>query len=35
MLISFDVDGTLIDKNDQPRREIITLLKALASSKKK
>ena len=34
MTIAFDVDGTLIDKNDHPRQEVIALLKALASSKR-
>jgi phosphoserine phosphatase len=27
MLVAFDVDGTLIDYDDQPREEIIALLK--------
>ena len=30
MVIAFDVDGTLIDKNDRPREEVISLLMALA-----
>jgi predicted HAD superfamily phosphohydrolase YqeG len=30
MIIAFDVDGTLIDSNDQPRPEIIALLNALS-----
>lgn len=34
MLIAFDVDGTLVDKDDQPRPEIIVLLKALAGNKR-
>ena len=32
MTIAFDVDGTLFDVNDKPRKEIIELLKALAST---
>jgi hydroxymethylpyrimidine pyrophosphatase-like HAD family hydrolase len=29
--IAFDVDGTLIDKDDKPRKEVIALLRALAN----
>lgn len=29
-VVAFDVDGTLIDKNDQPRDEIISILRGLA-----
>lgn len=29
-VVAFDVDGTLIDANDQPRDEIISVLRALA-----
>lgn len=29
MIIAFDVDGTLLDYEDKPRKEIIELLKAL------
>lgn len=31
LTIAFDVDGTLIDKDDKPRKEVIALLKALAN----
>lgn len=34
MIITFDVDGVLIDKDDKPRMEIINFLKVLARHKK-
>ena len=30
LLVAFDVDGTLIDENDQPRQDVIDLLKAMS-----
>ncbi len=30
MIVAFDADGTLIDEKDQPRLEVIELLKALS-----
>lgn len=34
MIIAFDVDGTLIDLNDKPRRNILDMLKFLSSNNK-
>jgi hydroxymethylpyrimidine pyrophosphatase-like HAD family hydrolase len=31
MIVAFDIDGTLIDYNDEPRKKIISLLKIFKS----
>lgn len=35
MIICFDVDGTLFDYEDQPRKEVIALLRALKGANNK